>query len=153
MKTILLTRGKVAVVDAQDFARFGRFRWFASESSPGRFYAARRSGPRFLYLHREILGVARGAQVDHEDRDGLNNRRSNLRAATQTQNNANQARRASQSGFKGVWPTKCGFATHIRKAGVRYYVGHFKTADDAARAYDSAARSLFGRFARTNFRA
>lgn len=90
-------------------------------------------------------------RVDHKDRDPANNKWSNLREATQTQNRANSiGKRDSESGIKGVcWyaPTNKWRAA-IQRDGVRHHLGYFKSKQDAAAAYRKAANKLFGEFAR-----
>jgi len=93
-------------------------------------------------------------QVDHESRDGLDNRRHNLRLATCSQNKANTTRYdTNRSGFKGVyWKAKRHlWEAQICHQGVLHYLGYFTSAEDAARAYDRQARALFGSFACCNF--
>ncbi|MGW1422698.1 HNH endonuclease [Bradyrhizobium manausense] len=90
-------------------------------------------------------------QVDHRDTDRSNNRWSNLRLATTSQNKANMGRRAdNKSGFKGVrWysPTKK-WNAQIRCQGKNTNLGYFPTPEEAHAAYCRAAERLFGEFAR-----
>lgn len=103
--------------------------------------------------HREILGLpaTKIPLVDHADRNGLNNRRSNLRVATRTQNNANSRLPShNSSGLKGVRFHLGRFEASISVGNRQKYLGRFKTKHEAAIAYDSAALSLRGEFALTN---
>ena len=94
MREIPLTRGFVAVVDDEDYEKLQQLSWYADTGASGLVYAARglpRNGSRRrdkIRMHRQILSLARGdsAHVDHKDGDGLNNRRSNLRKCTPSQN-------------------------------------------------------------------
>jgi hypothetical protein len=101
-------------------------------------------------MHRLIMGP--GPQVDHKDGNGLNNRRSdNLRFATDTQNRANQkVRKDSTTGFKGVRPHRDKFQARIRVKGREITLGSFATPEEAALAYNAAAKECFGEFARPN---
>lgn len=151
---IPLTKGKFAIVDEADAELvLNRGRWYAHKGATARtFYAiyVERSPRRVTFMHVLIAG-RKG--FDHVNRNGLDNRRINLRPATGTQNNANQALRSdSTSGFKGVtwhkqdrkWQAK------IKANGKDYYLGQFEHPLDAAHAYNQAALEAFGEFAWLN---
>jgi len=94
-------------------------------------------------------------KVDHEDHNGLNCQRYNLRVATNAQNNMNQKKRSDglSSKFKGVcWHKRyVKFQADIRLNGKSKFLGMFVSELDAALAYDAAAREHFGEFALCNF--
>lgn len=161
MKTIVLSRGKVATVSRQDFVRLSRFSWYARKCKGGGFYAVRiakgRDGKRHAFhLHREVLGLRRGKpEVDHRDGDGLNNCRSNLRVATRSQNCRGFRRKklGTYSKYRGVTFRQDGekWQAQIKVFNQCRYLGLFAEEQDAARAYDRAAKQIFGRFACPNF--
>jgi hypothetical protein len=100
------------------------------------------------------MGEPEGLQVDHEDGNGLNNQRSNLRIASPTQNQGNARRRKDNtSGYKGVsWYRRTNkWKAHIRVDKKLRHLGYFIDLTDAARAYDAAALEHFGEFAHLNF--
>lgn len=105
--TVQLTRGKFAIIDAADAAVIGRWNWYAKTSKRGtHFYACRTiraDGKKTeSYMHVELHGKPPPKMVvDHEDRDTLNNRRGNLRAATYTQNSNNNATRSATPRRRG----------------------------------------------------
>lgn len=92
-------------------------------------------------------------QLDHEDRNKTRNCLKNLRPATQTQNNANRETRIGASGFRGVLATSEGKPWYARISVKNHDVnlGRFDRAEDAARAYDRAAKQHHGKFAILNF--
>jgi hypothetical protein len=95
-----------------------------------------------------------GMEVDHQDGDGLNNRRSNLRICTHQNNSRNMRRhRDSASRFKGVswWKTRQIWRAYIVVDNKQKGLGYYNNDTDAARAYDAAAKKLFGEFANLNF--
>ena len=155
-RQIPLTRGKVALVDEADYDAVAQFKWTYAKTSRAREYAARwvrrEDGSRStIYMHRFILGATRGKQVDHKNGDGLDNRRENLRFATSSQNNAN--RDHPGPGYRGVYnDSRTGrYVARIKVRRRMRHLGCFDTAEEAACAYDTAARAAFGPFARPNF--
>lgn len=146
MIEIPLTNGRgVALVDDED-AWAARYEWRLHNEG----YATRK---RSILLHREIMerrGVPIPSTVDHRNLNKLDNRFENLRPATQSQNNANSVPRSS-SGFKGVVRDKTSWRAEIKNGGATVTLGVFDSSEDAARAYDVAARRAFGEFARLNF--
>lgn len=157
MKTIPLTQGYVAVVDDEDYEDLAQHRWCVSRS--GRMlYAARsvggRKSPQKVYMHVVIARPGPGLLVDHKDRDGLNNRRGNLRVGTKKDNEGNSGPRAgSSSRFKGVHRHSQNrvWVAQLRGQGIRANLGSWDTEELAALAYDRAARDYYGDFAYLNF--
>lgn len=86
--------------------------------------------------------------IDHADGDKSNNRISNLRECSRSQNNANSLGRKRKSEFRGVSKAGTAWQAYIRKDGEGIYLGRFKTPEDAHAAYCEAARQLHGSFAR-----
>ena len=141
--------GAFAIIDADDVERVSKFTWNLHLTGPNRY--ARRAGPGCVLMHDFILGTK---GVDHADGNGLNNRRSNLRTATQSQNLANrQKQQGVTSRYKGVhWYARSGsWRASVTKDYQRYNLGAFTEEEEAARAYDTKARELFGEFAVLNF--
>ena len=91
------------------------------------------------------------AEVDHRDRNGLNNRRSNLRLATDLQQAANRTTPTNAAGFRGVAVRGKRFEARINVNKKYVSLGRFASAELAARAYDKAAFKQFGEFAVLNF--
>ena len=148
MSVIELTRGYQAVIDDEDLPLVAGFKWRA-QVMPTTVYAVRQVGRRMVYLHGLLTGWPR---VDHVDCDGLNNRRSNLRPATQQENLYNTRKRAgTTSRFKGVSLHGPGrWRAAIQLDGAKRHLGLYRSEIAAAAAYDIAACALFGDFARLN---
>lgn len=149
---IPLTHGYVAIVDAADYARLSCDKWHASVRK-GLVYAVAKSGRNKIYMHRVIMGAKRGECVDHINNNGIDNRRSNLRFATHSQNMANARFEKGTSGYRGVaWSRDQGkWKAKIKNHGRHINLGTFTDAADAARAYDAKALEIYGDFARLNF--
>jgi len=157
-KAIALTRGKFALVDDEDYDWLMQWKW--NYHSDG--YATRMSGGRLnrqkILMHRVIMNAPDNTEVDHINdegqTDGLDNRRRNLRICLHSENQRNRGKQQNNtSGFKGV-------SYHVR--GKRWYaqiqvnskkihVGYYDTPEEAARAYDKAAKQYFGEFTWLNF--
>lgn len=149
MKKIPLTKGKFVIVDETDFNDLNQHKWCLHSLG----YAVRRSDGQYLLMHRVILGVEPGINVDHIDGDKLNNRRMNLRLCNQSQNCANRRlNRNNTSGYKGVvWvPRLKKFQAQIQVNRVNYRLGCHVTAEQAAIAYNKAAKKYFGDFSLLN---
>lgn len=157
-REIPLTKGQVALVDDEDYTWAASIRWqYSATGGEGRQgYAISRPGSRktvkTVYMHRVIAGARRGEVVDHIDGDKLNNRRSNLRPCSHTENARNRPKTArNTSGFKGVKREGRRWIATIRVEGRQRRVGAFDTVIEGARAYDIAAIEHYGEFARLNF--
>ena len=97
----------------------------------------------------ERAGFNLDHEIDHKNRNKLDNRRENLRPATRTQNCQNTVEHSnSTTGFKGVnYRKDVGkYRARIRINGERVMLGWFKTAEEASRAYDEAAKKHHGEF-------
>lgn len=109
-----------AHVDAVDYERVAHRRWQRWTSTTGIHYARcnvwdRTGKCRTLLMHVEIIGKLEGLVIDHKDRDGLNNRRSNLRHVTHAENCRNRDR----SKYPGVRPWRGRWRTDININGKR----------------------------------
>jgi len=143
--------GKFALVDDDDFEKFGHLRWHSSEG-----YVARASKQlrKNILLSREIMNAKIGEQVDHKDGNKLNNQKSNLRICTSLQNNKNLPKRnRGNNTFKGVtWDKKNKKWLASIVCNRKYiHIGRFNDEVLAAKAYDTKAIELHGEFARLNF--
>lgn len=152
MKLIPLTQGKFTKVDDEDFEDLSKFTWVA-DNKKCTFYALT-THPVRIYLHRKIMGAKNSKiSVDHIDRDGLNNQKSNLRLCNQSENIRNsKLSKNNTTGFKGVmWHKGANkFMAYIRHDYKMYNLGLFKTAKEAAIARNKKSLELHGKFAYVN---
>ena len=156
MKHILLTRGKEALVDDEDYEYLMQWKWSCGK----RGYAVRKQTlhgrMEWPLMHREVaqrMGLSTESEIDHRNRNRLDNRRCNLRVANATQQRANtNRRRDNQSGYRGVyWHRAAGkWAAQIAAGRHTTYLGVFRDKVAAARAYNKAALEHFGEFAVLN---
>ena len=158
-RRIYLGEGKYTIVDPRDFYWLNNFHW-TLDGNGEHIYAVRNimkagAGTKTISLHREIMSHPKGLLVDHRNTDTLDNRRSNLRLATHSQNSCNRRKTSSKtsSRFRGVCFDKSRgrWSAHIRFHGKRMRLGRFKNEIDAAKAYDAAALEYHKEFARLNF--
>ncbi len=145
------------MVDDEDYEYLNQFKWHIDENH-GCFYASRNiplgnKKRTIVSMHRIIMGAKKGEFIDHRDRNGLNNQKSNLRFANPSQNGANtNSRKNSTSKYLGV-------SWHIRDLiwnaamtfnGKSIHIGYFDTEIEAALAYNKKAIELHGEFANLN---
>jgi hypothetical protein len=146
MKEIILTQGKVALVDDSDYEDLITYKWHAARDH-NTFYANRlvKVGKvkTTIGMHRQILGFPTGLKTDHIDGNGLNNQRSNLRAVTNRENLQNMHIQKSRK-YPGVcirkrWGT---WIAYIKINGKRRHLGSFKEEGSAYSAYMAAVGEL-----------
>jgi hypothetical protein len=163
MKYIELTRGLKAIVDDCYFEELNQHNWCAHKSPNDKSYYAVRNTrvagrTKTIRMHQEVLklaGVPLKRYTDHRDLNGLNNQLGNLRPATPSQNRCNIAPlKNNRCGYKGVdyRPERNKWRTMICVDKRQRCIGHFDSPEEAARAYDAAARELHGEFAYLNFK-
>jgi hypothetical protein len=151
-KSIFLSNGKECLVDDDDYQWASQYKWHES----GKGYALRNKQVNgrsaTVRMHRELLQVHQGLEVDHINGNRLDNRRSNLRPATRQENVRNRkVQKNNKCGFKGVSCEKGRFRAYICVNNKLIHLGMFTTAEEAARARDKAEKELFGEFSRLNF--
>jgi hypothetical protein len=149
-KLIPLTRGKVAMVDPEDFERLSQFKWHAIKIGP-KYYACRKDKCRSILMHREIMQPPSGMVVDHKKPATLNNHRANLRVCTQADNVHNSRPYGKKCPFKGVTPKGDKWEAKIKHHGKTDHLGVFDDPAEAARIRDRKAFELFGEYAWLNF--
>ncbi len=149
VKLVRLTKGAFTLVDACDYERVTALgKWYLINTYAGRFRGNNES-PQHIRLHRFILDAPDGVVVDHVNGDRLDNRRSNLRMVTPSQNSHNRRRvnRNSSTGCRNVarvvW--RDGSVRYVVTLKVNhrsYFFGRYKTLDAANAAAIQARRQL-----------
>ena len=143
----------MALVDDEDFEALSRFKWCVLRTK-GAFTVVRgvKVGigiRKIVRMHRTLIMLPSGFQVDHIDRNPLNNQKFNLRGCSIAENNRNHGLSVrNTSGFKGVSFDK-ERGTYKAQVGLRSgtkVIGRFKTAEEAARAYDEASKKYHSDF-------
>lgn len=152
-KEIILYGGYITIVDDDLYEELSLHKWHLSAQG----YATTgiyvpKDKTHQIVMHKMILGnYPKGLQVDHINQNKLDNRKSNLRLVNASQNKANVKQRSPDK-YKGVY--FCNktnkYSSHIKKDYVKYHLGSFDNAVDAAIAYNKKAMEFFGEFACLN---
>jgi len=155
MREIKLTQGRMAQIDDEDFEWLNQWKWCVQRMH-NTYYAIRKQhiGNRYITIrmHRIIMRTPSHLQVDHKDRNGLNNQRLNLRNCNNSQNQMNK-KSSGVSQYLGVsYNHKGRIKANIKGNGKIIHLGTFETEIEAAKAYDNKARELHGEFANLNFK-
>lgn len=136
-------KGEIITVDRDKAEMLAKHSWHLT----GDGYAASRIGEGIVRMHRLLLGVPDGADVDHVSRVRTDNRLANLRVATKQQNLMNREKYGNAAA-KGVRRTRSGrFQVQIRDNGRYACLGTYDTVEEAAAVYDTRAHQLHGEYA------
>jgi len=147
-------------VDERDLSLLSRFKWYLMKG-PWASYATTKIKGKTIYMHRFLLKAPKRKQVDHINGNGLDNRRSNLRLATVSEQAANSKSKKKRapvcSSYKGVsWHnTKTGGCWRAEleqktKGKRKRYIKYASTQEQAALLYNALALEHFGVFAKVN---
>jgi hypothetical protein len=149
MKEIKLTKGEITLVDDDVYKYLNHWKWRYDKGGVKSIIKK-----HHVSMHRLVLRAIKGQEVDHINGNPLDNRRSNLRFCTTSQNHANLKKQSNNtSGFKGVvWcKDKNKWKAQITCQHRHFFLGYFNSPEKAAIAYDKKALKLFGEFSNTNF--
>lgn len=143
MKKIKLTRNKIALLDDADFERVNAIKWYCTSNG----YAANKNGSKYTLMHRMIMSVEKPDEIDHINRDKLDNRKSNLRVAPRRLNLLNRKRSGGlrknkypKGVYKQAVDCKKPYYVRITVDYKQQYLGSFETLKEAtmvaSNAYD-----------------
>ena len=157
MKEIPLTKGRVAKVDDNVYSLLAQYKW----CSQGRGYAIRqisKDGKQTMqYMQHLIVDIPEGYVIEHIDNDPSNNQRYNLRLLTRAEYGHVRKRKIRcEDGYFGIRPHKwrdkpVKWRACIMYVGKYIYSSVFSTREQAARAYDALAKTIYGACAVLNF--
>lgn len=156
MKKIKLTKNQLAVVDDKDFEYLNQFHWSVDGSGYPQRATKTIKGWRPIRMHRDLFKLIGKETADHINLNKLDNRRKNLRRCNQAQNNRNIGiTKNNTSGYKGVWlrndkKRSKRWVAEITFNDKKNHLGSFERPEQAALAYNNAAKKYFGEFAVLN---
>jgi hypothetical protein len=144
MKSIALTQNKFTLIDDEDFDRVSKYKWYARKDSKTNTWYAMRNYRTYgvhktILLHRFITDAPKWFDVDHKDRNGLNNQKGNLDVCEHSKNMMNRSKQKNnKSGYKGVTYHKTNkrFQATITFNGKQKHLGYYNTALEASKAYE-----------------
>ena len=137
MPEIQLSQGFVSIVDDIDFVFLNQWKWCVSLPDKTHYAASRYGTRSMVYMHRIVadrMSLDMSITVDHKNRNGLDNRRQNLRSATSKQQSENMGlRKDNSSGCRGVhWRKEISkWQVRIGHNGKRIHLGYFDKLDEA----------------------
>lgn len=148
--------GKVALVDDEDFEWLSKYNWQYQPKKHGDRVIAEIFGlgkRTKVYMHRLVTDCPTDMLVDHANHNTLDNRKSNLRICTGTQNQGNKfVRSDSSTGYKGImWDDfRKRWLVAVKHKDYGKISGRFKSLKDAVDFYNENALEMFGEFALLN---
>jgi len=153
----MTTNGFRFFIDQEDETRVNQYCWYAAKKKADNTYYVVSTTAEHILLHRMLVNATGSVEVDHENGNGLDNRKENLRIATRLQNARNRRKtlivggRKATSQYKGVMWRGGKWVATIWYDGKSRHLGVYDSEIDAAMAYDAASEKHHGRFGRKNF--
>jgi hypothetical protein len=157
MKKISLSgknKNLVCLVDDEDYESLSKYRWYLSRkgyAQRNRRYVNKIPDRLPVQMHTMIIGNKDGLVIDHVNNNKLDNRRSNLRHISNTENIRRRGvQKNSKTGFKGVYFCKTKglkstrYLSYIRVDKKLLFVGYFANKEEAAKAYNEASKKHHG---------
>jgi len=141
--------GTEFLIDVDDYERVSAHIWHRT----GRGYAGAYIDGKYIRFHRFLMTAPTDLQVDHINLDKCDNRKSNLRLATNAENQRNSGLQINNtSGLKGVsfYKPRNKYRARIKVDGKEIHLGYYISIIEAALSYNHAAKHYFGEFAWLN---
>lgn len=136
----IISKGKkyICLIDKEDYSKVKDYRWSLTWNG----YATTKKQKSNLWMHRIVMQYEGKNDIDHINHNKLDNRKSNLRIATRSQNNMNRLK------TKGYYYDKENekWRAYIEKDGRRIYLGRFETEEEALKSRKEAERKIFKDF-------
>ena len=145
MKKIKLTHNKYVLIDNEDFDLCNSYRWFYMNNKlAGYGYASFtktiKGKRKVIRMHNIIMRPPQGYEVDHINRDTLDNRRTNLRICTRGENMANRGVfKNNKLGLKNIRRRNGKYQVRVQREGVPICLGTFSKLSEAIRTATSSA--------------
>ena len=151
-KEIILTQGKVAIVDDEDFEWLRQWKWRFADRYVVRTETVSYKSRVTRWIHRVIMDTPSDMYCDHINHNTLDNRKCNLRNVNRIQSSANRRIHSNnQSGYKGVVQRGSRYRATVDYNGRHVFCETFSSKEEAAKAYDHYARLYHGEYAVLNF--
>lgn len=134
-------------IDIEDIEKVKKYKWYKN----ARGYVENKSKTERLLLHRYIFEEIDGYIIDHINRDKLDNRKSNLRYATKSQNGMNKCIQSNNtSGYTGVYWDKSRnkWLVSIQVNSKQINLGRYNNINEAIEVRKNAELKYFGEFTR-----
>ena len=153
MKTLKISNSKKRIlIDDKNFDLLSKFTWVVC--GKGGSVKANVLGKNNVSIAWLVLGQPpKGKEVDHINRNPLDNREINLRFCSKSQNQMNKGlQKNNTSGYKGVHKSKNRkrWKAELKHNGKRLYLGTYNTKEEAAKVYNETAKKYYGEFAWLN---
>ena len=146
---ITLTKGYTCEIDDEDWDLIRPWHWCVNlvgrkpyKKRPYAYRTDKPSGKKGIFMHRWIMNAQKGQTVDHEDHDGLNNKRANLRFLSKSKNAMHRANKTRGWTYSRMNKSKP-YTAHIGINGKGINLGYFATQIEAETAYLKARQEYF----------
>lgn len=142
-------KGKIfpLLFDSDGERLFIKYNWWVNDNGKGHYSLVRKTTEgKVIKFHREFLNAKKGEEVDHINRNSLDNRKENLRIVTRSQNLLNKSMMSNNtSGHRGVTFIKKRnkWRASLSIEGTQRTLGEFISYDAACQMYEMIAKKLF----------